>query len=141
MVRNIEQQLEHRKKLREQLFEDQNYRKWSDVVAIDSPEYEGWRDDCLFECYLRNTRFNIYDLNLIEEIFQHGDSTTINWQNLYDYFDTQLNDKDNRYKREINYFRFYPGGIGASNTAKGLTIMQILDKYRDQILRNQYDII
>ena len=141
MVRNIEQQLEHRKKLREQFFEDPNYQKGSDVVSIGSPEYKGWRDDCLFECYLRNTRFNIYDLNLIEEIFQHGDSATINWQNFYGYFDTQFNDKNNRYKREINYFKFYPGGIGTSNTAKGLTIMQILDKYRDQLLRNQYDII
>ena len=141
MVRSIEKQLEHREKLRKQLLEDLNYRKWSDIVAIDSPEYEGWRDDCLFECYLRNTRFNIYNLNLIEEIFQQGDNVPINWQNFYAYFDTQLNDKGNRYKREINYFKFYPGGISESDDTKGLTVIQILDKYRDQLLHNNYDII
>ena len=65
----------------------------------------------------------------------------VNWQNFYDYFDTQLNDKNNRYKREINYFKFYPGGIGASNNTKGMTVMQILNKYRDQLLHNNYDII
>ena len=56
-------------------------------------------------------------------------------------FDTQLNDKDNRYEREINYFKFYPGGIGESDDTKGLTVIQILDKYRDQLLHNNYDII
>lgn len=141
MVRSIEQQLEHRKERRKQFFEDADYRKWSDITYINDSEYEGWRDDCFFECYLRNTRFSVYDLNLIEEIFQQGDDAPVNWQNFYAYFDTQLNDKDNRYKLEINYFKFYPGGIGESDDTKGLTIIQILDKYRDQLLHNNYDII
>lgn len=141
MVRNAKQQLEYREKLRKRLFEDPNYQKWSDLVPIESPEYEGWRDDCLFECYLRNTRFNVYDLNLIEEIFQKGDDASVNWQNFYAYFDEQFNDENNRYKREISYFKFYPGGIGASDDTKGLTVMQILNKYRDQLLHNNYDII
>lgn len=97
MVRSIEQQLEYRKERRKQFFEDSNYRKWSDITYINDSEYEGWREDCFFECYLRNTRFSVYDLNLIEKIFQQGDDAPVNWQNFYDYFDTQLNDKDNRF--------------------------------------------
>lgn len=141
MVRSIEQQLEYRKERRKQFFEDSNYRKWSDITYINDSEYEGWRDDCLFSCYLLDTRTAIYDLNQIEKIFQQGDGAPVNWKNFYEYFDTQLNDKNNRYKREINYFKFYPGGIGASNNTKGMTVMQILNKYRDQLLHNNYDII
>lgn len=145
MVRNLGRQLEHRKERRKQFFEESNYRKWSDITYINDSEYEGWRDDCFFECYLRNTRFSVYDLNLIEEIFQKGDSLPIHWQNFYAYFDEQFNDENNRYKQEINDCKFYPGGIpnvtDDVRRSKGLTVMQILNKYRDQLLNNNYDII
>jgi len=141
MVRNLDEKLAYREEIRKQFFEDSNYRRWSDVTDINDSEYGGWRDDCLFSCYLLDTRTAIYDLNQIEKIFQQGDGAPVNWKNFYDYFNTQLNDKNNRYKREINYFKFYPGGIGASNNTKGMTVMQILDKYRDQLLHNNYDII
>ena len=97
MVRNLDEELAHREEVRKQFFEDPNYRKWSDLTDINDSEYGGWREDCFFECYLRNTRFSVYDLNLIEKIFQQGDDAPVNWQNFYDYFDAQLNDKDNRF--------------------------------------------
>lgn len=145
MVRNLEEELAHREEIRKQFFEDSNYRRWSDVTDINDSEYGGWRDDCLFTCYLLNVRSAIYDSDKIEKIFQQGDSAPVNWRNFYAYFDAQLNDKDNRYKREINDFKFYPGGIpnvtDDVRRSKGLTVMQILNKYRDQLLHNNYDII
>ena len=138
MVRNIDDEIMHREKLRKQFFEDSDYRRWSDITDINDSEYGGWRDDCLFTCYLLNMRSAVYDSDRIEKIFQQGDSAPVNWQNFYDYFDTQLNDKANQYKREIKNYKFYPGG---ETNDKGLTVIQILDKYRDWLLHNNYDII
>ena len=70
MVRNLDEELAHREKIRKQFFEDSNYRKWSDITDINDSEYGGWRDDCLFTCYLLNVRSAVYDSDKIEKIFQ-----------------------------------------------------------------------
>ena len=136
LVRSPMEEFKHRLTLRQEYFEDPNYRKWSDIVpgGIGSIQYASWSDDQLFD-YLMTGQVNVRSsLTILNAQLIRGYVLPINWSNFYAYFDAQLNDPENRYSEELDKL------LISDNYGNRSRIKDLLDKYREQLC-NTYDII
>ena len=136
MVRDYDDELEHRLALRKKYLEDPRYRKWSDVVpgGLGGRQYMLWRDDRLFDYLITNQVSSQSNLPKLKMHLKGGHELPINWSNFYNYFDAQSNDPDNRFIDELIGINFYdPSG-------NRFTTKKLLDHYRDH-LTNTYDMI
>ena len=136
MVRDFDDELRHRRTLRQKYFEDPRYRKWSDVVpgGLDGIPYRDWRDDRLFDYLITDQVDSQSNLSKLKTYLKDGKRLPINWSHFYAYFDEQLNDPDNRFVDELTGINFYdPSGYR-------FTVKKLLDHYRDHLI-NTYDII
>ena len=136
MVRDFDDELRHRRTLRQKYFEDPRYRKWSDVVpgGLDGRQYMLWRDDRLFDYLITNQVSSQSNLPKLKTHLKGGHKLPINWSNFYAYFDEQLNGPNNRFVDELTGINFYdPSGYR-------FTVKKLLDHYRDHLI-NTYDII
>lgn len=136
MVRDYNDELEHRRALRQKYFEDPRYRRWSDVVpgGLDGRQYVLWRDDRLFDYLITNQTFSQSNLPKLKMHLKGGHELPINWSNFYDYFDAQLNDPDNRFIDELAEINFY------DPSDHRFTVKKLLDHYREH-LYNSYDMV
>ena len=65
-----------------------------------------------------------------------GKELPINWDALYAYFDERLNDPENDYKHQlINQIYYTPG------FKNEVSLMELLDEYREILLQPDYDIV
>ena len=136
MVRDYDDELEHRLALRKKYLEDPRYRKWSDVVpgGLGGRQYMLWRDDRLFDYLITNQTASQSNLPKLKTQLKDGHELPINWSNFYNYFDTQSNDPYNRFIDELIGINFYdPSG-------HRFTVKELLDHYREHLC-NSYDII
>ena len=134
-MRDYDDELQHRRVLRQKYFEDPDYRRWSGVVpeGIDGRPYMTWRDDRLFD-YLITGQTKRSSLATIQAHLQDSHKLPINWSNFYAYFDERLNDPKNELTDELISMRF--GYL----TEEQLTVKDLLDQHRDSLL-GTYDII
>lgn len=142
MVRSHADEITHRYNLRKKYLEDPSYRKWSDIapdkregdIHVINP-FADWRDDILF-CYLITNQSSGRPLtSKVVEFLDKGHELPINWVNFYAYFDTQLNDKQNRY---LSYLK---NPVIMGDTLEPRTsIEELLNRYRDRLL-SKYDMI
>lgn len=140
MVRTHREEMDHRKILRQKYFEDPNYRRLSDLVpdGLDGNKYGGWRDDVIFALLVTGKTKSGRKLSELKAYLDKGSELPINWENLYAYFDEQLEDPENRYL----------SGITTVNTTilashmftSEISLEDLLNQYRDY-LTGDYDIV
>lgn len=137
MARSHEDEMTHRRKLREKYFEDPSYRKWSDVVpdGFDGGYYSGWRDDVLFSTFITNKSTGRQTASQLIEYLDKGCELPINWNNFYAYFDEQLNDPENRYLSSI-----LDNDIRGDEFERSTSVIKLLNRYRERLVTT-YDII
>ena len=135
-MRDYDEELRHRKVLRQKYFEDPNYRRLSDIVpgGIDGYNYAGWMDDRIFDYLITNQVSTKSKLSVLQMHLQDGRQLSINWENFYAYFDEQLNDPENQHVNELTQMSFY------DQSECKFTAEMLLNKYRDKLC-NSYDII
>ena len=135
-MRDYDDELQHRRALRQKYFEDPRYRRWSDVVpgGLDGRNYTMWRDDRIFDYLITNQVSTQSNLSKLNVHLRDGHELPINWENFYAYFDEQLTDPENRYVEELVSMRFY------DQRGRYHTVETLLNQYRDK-LYNSYDII
>ena len=135
-MRDYDDELQHRRALRQKYFEDPRYRRWSDVVpgGLDGRNYTMWRDDRIFDYLITNQVSTQSNLSKLNVHLRDGHELPINWENFYAYFDEQLNDPENRYVEELVSMRF------CNQRGCYHTVETLLNQYRDK-LYNSYDII
>lgn len=137
MVRYHEDEINHRRKLRNKYLEDPNFRRWSDI-APDGDEidaFDEWRDDFLFCCFITNNTDIGFTVSDLVEYLNRGDELPINWVNFYAYFDERLNDPENRYLSTLVEPVIYNGV-----SEPRMSVKELLNQYRDKLL-STYDII
>lgn len=134
-MRDFDDELQHRKALRQKYFEDPNYRRWSDIVpgGVDGRPYMFWRDDRLLDCLITG-QTERSDLSTIQTHFQDSHKLPINWFNFYAYFDERLNDPENELTDELISMSL------GSSVERHFTVKNLLDQYRDKLC-NPYDMI
>lgn len=134
-MRDYDDELQHRRALRQKYFEDPNYRRWSDIVpgGIGGREYAFWRDDRLFD-YLITGQTERSNLATIQAHLQDSHNLPINWSNFYDYFDERLNDPENELTDELISMSL------GSYTEEHVTVKNLLNQYRDEFF-GAYDMI
>ena len=130
-MRDFDDELEHRKALRQKYLEDSNYRRWSDIApgGIDGRPYMTWRDDRLLD-YLITGQTERSELSTIRAHFQDSHQLPINWSNFYAYFDERLNELTDE---------LISMSLGSS-VERHFTVKNLLDHYRDKLC-NPYDMI
>lgn len=136
-MRTLKDDITHRGDLRRRYFEDPGYRTWSSV-ANDERRFDHCRDDILFSYYLRGSTEGLLTGSEIKKLLDNGHKLPINWRNLYTYFDERANDGECNYRESIlnpNYTSLDDDGWAH------LSIMDILNRYRDILLKPDYDII
>lgn len=94
--------LDARVELRKQYLETPGYKKLSDLYGIDSEEYKNVRDNWLFAELLG---FDCEDFDEDElEIAIKENKDTIDWPNLFKYFDERLKVEDTDISDPMNFF-------------------------------------
>ena len=71
-----------------------------------------------------------------EQQLDKGHELLINWKSFYAYFEERFYDPDNGYKQQLTERTYYTAGCNDN-----VTIMQLLEEYRDFLLKPVYDII
>lgn len=140
MVRTHREEMDHRKILRQKYFEDPNYRRLSDLVpdGLDGNKYGGWRDDVIFALLVTGKTKSGRKLSELKAYLDKGSELPINWENLYAYFDEQLEDHENRYLSGITTVNTT---IFASHMfTSEISLEDLLNQYRDY-LTGDYDIV
>lgn len=140
MVRTHREEMDHRKILRQKYFEDPNYRRLSDLVpdGLDGNKYGGWRDDVIFALLVTGKSKSGRKLSELKAYLNKGSELPINWENLYAYFDEQLEDPENRYLSGITTVNTT---IFASHMfTSEISLEDLLNQYRDY-LTGDYDIV
>lgn len=137
-MRPFDEEMKVRKEQRQRYFEDENYRKWSDVISNDRfGSYEGETDDKFFLFYLFGKTENVPDTpQEIQKQLDRGSELPINWNAFYSYFEERFNDPHNDYKHQLIRDGYYTAGCGDD-----VTVMELLEEYRDQLLNIPYDIV
>lgn len=140
MVRTHNDEMEHRKTLRQKYLEDPSYRKLSDIVpgGLDSRKYAAWRDDAMFAAFVIGEHKFGYDLSELETYLNKGSELPINWDNLYSYFDEQLSDSENRYLSSIAtiHTSMYESNMFTSK----ISLKDLLNRYRSQLIGEGGDV-
>lgn len=136
MTRSYQEEVDLRFNKRRYYFEDPNYRKWSDIVPFDSYGYEYLRDDALF-CYylLGHVTSSAYESEQIIEQFEKGSELPINWTSFYAYFDDIFADGASPHSYDLEMPRFI------NRDLKTISIKQLLEDYRGQLLGEIYDMV
>ena len=140
MVRTHREEMDHRKILRQKYFEDPNYRRLSDLVpdGLDGNKYGGWRDDVIFALLVTGKTKSGRKLSELKAYLDKGSELPINWENLYVYFDEQLEDPENRYLSGITTINT---SIFASHMfTSEISLEDLLNQYRGYFTSN-YDIV
>lgn len=140
MVRTHREEMDHRKILRQKYFEDPNYRRLSDLApdGLDGNKYGGWRDDVIFALLVTGKTKSGRKLSELKAYLDKGSELPINWENLYAYFDEQLEDPENRYLSGITTVNTT---IFASHMfTSEISLEDLLNQYRDY-LTGDYDIV
>lgn len=140
MVRTHREEMDHRKILHQKYFEDPNYRRLSDLVpdGLDGNKYGGWRDDVIFALLVTGKTKSGRKLSELKAYLDKGSELPINWENLYAYFDEQLEDPENRYLSGITTVNTT---IFASHMfTSEISLEDLLNQYRDY-LTGDYDIV
>jgi hypothetical protein len=140
MVRTHREEMDHRKILRQKYFEDPSYRRLSDLVpdGLDGNKYGGWRDDVIFALLVTGKTKSGRKLSELKAYLDKGSELPINWENLYAYFDEQLEDPENRYLSGITTVNTT---IFASHMfTSEISLEDLLNQYRDY-LTGDYDIV
>lgn len=140
MVRTHREEMDHRKILRQKYFEDPNYRRLSDLApdGLDGNKYGGWRDDVIFALLVTGKTKSGRKLSELKAYLDKGSELPINWENLYAYFDEQLEDPENRYLSGITTVNTT---IFASHMfTSEISLEDLLNQYRDYLTGN-YDIV
>ena len=140
MVRTHREEMDHRKILRQKYFEDPSYRRLSDLVpdGLDGNKYGGWRDDVIFALLVTGKTKSGRKLSELKAYLDKGSELPINWENLYAYFDEQLEDLENRYLSGITTVNTT---IFASHMfTSEISLEDLLNQYRDY-LTGDYDIV
>lgn len=140
MVRTHREEMDHRKILRQKYFEDPNYRRLSDLVpdGLDGNKYGGWRDDVIFALLVTGKTKSGRKLSELKAYLDKGSELPINWENLYAYFDEQLEDPENRYLSGITTVNTT---IFASHMfTSEISLEDLLNQYRG-CLTDNYDIV
>jgi hypothetical protein len=131
-MRTIEDEIDLRIQQRKRYFENPNYRKLSDYLDINDSEYGELSDCYLFYRYVAGCRFTELTKDNVERAMNPDTNQTIDFEAVYAYFDERLNDKNNAAQSEI---RFTPLPF------VGDTVKEILDAYRDVVLKPPYDVV
>lgn len=131
-MRTIDDEIDLRIKQRKRYFENPNYRKLSDYLDINDSEYGELSDCYLFYRYVAGCRFTDLTNDNVERAMNPDTNQMIDFEAVYAYFDERRNDKNNAAKPEI---LFTPLPF------VGTTIQEILDEYRDAVLKPSYDIV
>lgn len=123
--------------MREKYFEDPHYRKWSDMVPLQTRSYGGRIEYAFFIDYIMGKEGNHGDPTRIYELLDDGHSLPIDWQALYAYFDERFADEDNYAIDELTK------PIFSSKTPEPVrwSLMDILNHYREFLLNQPYDIV
>lgn len=140
MVRTHREEMDHRKILRQKYFEDPSYRRLSGLVpdGLDGNKYGGWRDDVIFALLVTGKTKSGRKLSELKAYLDKGSELPINWENLYAYFDEQLEDPENRYLSSITTVNTT---IFASHMfTSEISLEDLLNQYRDY-LTGDYDIV
>ena len=140
MVRTHREEMDHRKILHQKYFEDPSYRRLSDLVpdGLDGNKYGGWRDDVIFALLVTGKTKSGRKLSELKAYLDKGSELPINWENLYAYFDEQLEDPENRYLSGITTVNTT---IFASHMfTSEISLEDLLNQYRDY-LTGDYDIV
>lgn len=136
-MRSFDDEMELRGQQRQRYFEDPFYRKWSDMQDSTLDLYRGITDNNFFIDYLFGDYGCVSDSPKdIRSQMDKGDELPINWNSLYAYFDERLNDPENDYKHQL-MGKMY-GTYGCDDE---VSLMEILEEYRDFLLQPMYDII
>lgn len=111
-----------------------NYRE--EHVPFDSYGYEYLRDDALF-CYylLGHVTSSAYESEQIIEQFEKGSELPINWTSFYAYFDDIFADGASPHSYDLEMPRFI------NRDLKTISIKQLLEDYRGQLLGEIYDMV
>lgn len=137
-MRSFDDEMEVRGQQRQRYFEDPNYRKWSDIQSNSTLNpYEATPDHDFFIYYLFGTCDNPPNSPIgIRRQMDKGKELPINWDALYAYFDERLDDPENDYKHQlINQIYYTPG------FKNEVSLMELLDEYREILLQPIYDIV
>lgn len=137
-MRNLQADVRHRGELRRHYFEDPNYRMWSSIAPETTRRFAHSRDDVLFCYYLSGSDAGLLTGSEIKQFLNDGHNLPINWHNLYAYFDARANDEECIYRKSITEKQFLDIELGFSTQQ---SIMDILDEYRDKLLKTDYDMI
>ena len=134
-MRNSSDESNYRAERRRHYFEDPNYRKWSDIIGNDIYNYGDYRERAFLRFYLDCDE--VYDkmsLSKMHETLVNGKDQPINWESFYTYFDERMNDPENPYTNEMTekLFPFMDDKI---------SVIDLINQYRDELLSPNYDII
>ena len=129
-MRSYTKDIERRAELRQHYFEDPNYRTWSSLAPQNTRRFAYVRDDILFRYYLNNSCEYLLTGSIIRKLLDKGHELPINWENFYAYFDNRANDEECPCRKSI---------LGKSFGTE--SVMDILNDYRDKLLKPDYDII
>lgn len=137
MVRTIYEEGIVCQAMREKYFEDPHYRKWSDMVPLQTRSYGGRIEYAFFIDYIMGKEGSHADPTRIYELLDDGHSLPIDWQALYAYFDERFADEDNYAIDELTK------PFLSSKTPEPVrwSLMDILSHYREFLLENTYDIV
>ena len=78
-----------RTKNRKKYFEMDGYYKLSNIEALDTYNYQYYRDRCVIRSMITGKRTD-WNSNLTVIIKTHIDDPKVNWQAIYDYIDEQI---------------------------------------------------
>ena len=135
--RTVKEEIKHRATQRMRYFENPNYLKWSNFVSQTSDGYGNRTDSFMIASYIINDdearRFAIND----SKFFDKSANSMTNWVGLYQYVDERLNDADNCLIAELTN----PSIFIDSDVFGHISIAELLDKYRDQLYKPNYDMI
>ena len=139
-MRTYEEDIAHRRELRRHYFEDPAYRTWSSIAPPDTRRFAHSRDDVLFCYYLNGSDSTMLTGSMMKKLLDKGHELPINWESLYAYFDNRANDEECIYRKSIlnESFISFESGIPGN---KPQSIMDILNEYRERLLKPNYDII
>lgn len=137
-MRPFDDEMEVRGQQRQRYFEDPNYRKWSDIQRNSTLNlYDATPDHDFFIYYLFGSCKTASNLpNDIRNQMDKGKELPINWGALYSYFDERLNDPENDYKHQFTYQGYYTPGCNDE-----VSLIEILEEYREILLQPEYDIV
>lgn len=122
--------LKARVELRKKYLETPGYKKLSDIYKMDTDEYRNLRDNWLFAELLG---FDDEEIDIDElEIMIQKQKNTINWTNLYKYFEERLQVEDTDISDPTNFFN--PNcNINPTSLFDITYVLSLLEPYKTEL--------